>query len=155
MHISAATKEQTESDRNQSGIHQHISKANKMGDNNISEKLKMLSMSTNRSATARLREIFEDIEKAIKLGVRRKDIHQVLKENGFDISFSSFELAIYRIRQEKSKQKVNVSAKPVALEKSVAVTGAASGNPLRVLSGKPKEGEFNPIPTARIEIDKS
>jgi len=74
-----------------------------MDNNNISEKLKTLARGGNRSATARLREIFNEIETALRSGVRRKDIHQALKESGFDISFSSFELAIYRIRKERGK----------------------------------------------------
>jgi len=28
-------------------------------------------------------------------------------------------------------------------------------NPLRALSGKPKEGDYNPIPTAKFEVDNS
>ncbi len=72
-----------------------------MDNNNISEKLKTLARGGNRSATARLREIFDEIETALRSGVRRKDIHQALKESSFNISFSSFELAIYRIRKER------------------------------------------------------
>lgn len=76
-----------------------------MDDNNISEKLHVLAKSKNRSATARIREIFGDIEAAFHAGVRRKDVHKTLNENGFEITLESFELAIYRIRKERGEGK--------------------------------------------------
>ena len=51
-----------------------------MDNNNISERLKALSRGKNRSATARLREIFDDIEAALSAKVLRKDVHQALVE---------------------------------------------------------------------------
>jgi hypothetical protein len=82
-----------------------------MGDNNISEKLKELATGENRSATARIREIFEEIEVTLRSGARRKDVHQALKESGIAITFESFELAIYRIRKEIGKQKKHTAPK--------------------------------------------
>jgi hypothetical protein len=125
-----------------------------MGDNNISEKLKALSQGKNRSATARLREIFVEIEAALRSGVRRKDVHQALSESGFEITFESFELAIYRIRKEGSKQNTH-TAGPRPTDKPAAALPPISGNPLRVLTGKLKDGDHNPIPTAKFEVDKS
>ena len=72
-----------------------------MHDNDISQKLKELAAGKNRSATAMLTEIFDQIEVAIASGVRRKDIYLVLVESGFKITFSSFELAIHRIRNKR------------------------------------------------------
>ena len=74
-----------------------------MDDNNISEKLQTLARGTNRSATARIREIFDQIETALHAGVLRKDVHQALSESGISLSFASFELAVYRIRKERGK----------------------------------------------------
>lgn len=76
-----------------------------MDDNNISEVLNALAKGKNRPATARLREIFNEIEAALRAGVRRKDVHHALTKSGFAISFESFELAIYRIRKERGKKK--------------------------------------------------
>lgn len=110
-----------------------------MGDNNISEKLKALATGSNRSATARLREIFDEIEAALQSGVRRKDVHQTLTENGFSISFASFELAIYRIRKarEVGKIKTPKPEEPVSEKKR---PGKAEEKPVAanvvVLSGK-------------------
>jgi deoxyribodipyrimidine photolyase len=131
-----------------------------MDDNNLSEALQTLAKGKNRPATARIREIFNEIEAALNAGVRRKDIHKALTENGFDgLSFEGFELAIYRIRKERGQQTTHftkssdfcTSAKSVA--KSVETDKKL--NPLHVLSGKPKVGEFNPIPPAKIEFDLS
>lgn len=72
-----------------------------MHDNDISQKLKELATGKNRSATAMLTEIFDQIEAALSAGVRRKDIYQVLIDNGFKITFPSFELAIHRIRNKR------------------------------------------------------
>lgn len=74
-----------------------------MDDNNISEKLQTLARGKNRSATARIREIFDQIETALHAGVLRKDVHQALSESGISLSFASFELAVYRIRKERGK----------------------------------------------------
>ena len=76
-----------------------------MDSENISDKLNALANGKNRSATARLREIFDDIEKALHAGAHRKDVYQTLIENGFEITFESFELAVYRIRKKRKEQK--------------------------------------------------
>lgn len=100
-----------------------------MGDNNISERLRVLATGNNRSATARLREIYDEIEAALRSGVRRKDVHQLLTENGFQISFASFELALYRIRKKKGimgtvekleqKKKTKLESKAVVAKDAV------------------------------------
>jgi len=92
-----------------------------MNDKNISEKLKTLARGKNRSATARLREIFDEIETALRSGVRRKDIHQALGESGFNISFPSLELAIYRIRKERKSPK-NPTQPQLVLEEEKNLT---------------------------------
>lgn len=101
-----------------------------MGDNNISEKLKALAAGSNRSATARIREIFEEIEAALLSGVRRKDVHQTLTENGFSISFASFELAIYRIRKSKKmgKNKTPKTQKTLLEKGEVGEVGSKDEN---------------------------
>lgn len=123
-----------------------------MDNNNISERLKALAKGENRSATARLRDVFNDIEAALKAGARRKDVHHELQKSGFDISFASFELAIYRIRKEiVNQQKIS----PTNLSTPAPAIQATTTNPLHALTGKPKNGDHNPIPTAKFEIDKS
>jgi hypothetical protein len=75
-----------------------------MHDIDISEKLKELAQGKNRSPTARLSEIFDQIEAALGAGVRRKDIYQALADSEFEITFASFELAIHRIRKKRRSQ---------------------------------------------------
>lgn len=119
----------------------------------IVESLLALSTSRNRSVAARVREIIDDIEHALHAGVKTKDVFDVLAKNGFSGTFRSFELAIYRVRKEKKKQIGNTAtwthSLPIASQGSTEVS-----NPLRVLSGKPKDGEFNPTKTVNFELDK-
>ncbi|WP_434152220.1 hypothetical protein ACR2R6_23450 (plasmid) [Methylocaldum gracile subsp. desertum] len=71
---------------------------------NASDALRKLAAGTAaRSATAMLRDIFDDIENAMRAGVRRKAILETLQEEGFKITFKSFESAIYRIRKQRKK----------------------------------------------------
>ena len=120
----------------------------------IVETLLALSTSRNRSVTARVREIITDIERALCAGVKTKDIFDVLSTNGFSGTFRSFELAIYRIRKEKKKLTEN-KARPTPTLQATNQGGTDGSNPLHVLSGKPKEGEFNPNLTVNFELDDS
>lgn len=119
---------------------------------NLISSIRRLASGKNRSTTARIRQIFDEIEAALKAGVRRKDLHQSLVENGFDeLTFRAFELAIYRIRKER----IRVSA---GIGKGISVSNSeqaplTGGNPLRVLNGQPKPHVFSAIPQAKIEID--
>lgn len=126
-----------------------------MDNTNISEKLKALAQGKNRSNTAKLREIFSQIEEALNAGALRTDVYQALKESGFSFSFASFELAIYRIRKEMKKQNMSVPATTRTLLHRAVSVPALGTNPLRVLSGKPKEGEHSPIPLAKFEVDNT
>lgn len=77
-----------------------------MGKLKITEKMQELSQgSENRSATARLRDIFEDIEIALTAGVKREAIWEALKKEGYEMPLKTFESAIYRIKNKKGKKK--------------------------------------------------
>lgn len=69
---------------------------------NIIESLRALSIGPNRSVTARVREIFDEIESALQAGVRIKDVHKVLADNGFGGTLRAFEVAIHRIRKART-----------------------------------------------------
>lgn len=127
-----------------------------MGNNDISEKLQNLARGKNRSATSRIREVLDDIEEALRAGVRREDVHKVLVESGIELTFASFELALYRIRRaEKGKQAANKFAQGPQMQIPVSPAATLGGNPLRVLSGKPREGEHSAIPLAKFEVDNT
>ena len=73
-----------------------------MEKNSVAEALNALATSNeNRSNTARLRDVFDDVELALKAGVKREVVLQSLNENGLDMKMKSFESAIYRLRKER------------------------------------------------------
>lgn len=129
-----------------------------MGKEKIKEVMQALSEgSANRTAIGRIRDIFDDIEIALSAGVKREAIWKALDKEGIKMPLKTFESAIFRIRKERGEKQKHQPGKPsVSSDQAVTKTPAAPGdNPLRALSGKPKEGEFNPIPPAKIEIDNS
>ncbi|HDQ4465239.1 TPA: hypothetical protein P9G65_005553 [Pseudomonas aeruginosa] len=75
-----------------------------MSRSNLQKTLLDLSSGTNsRSQTARLSEVFDDVERALKAGVSRKAVHKALLDDGFTMSFASFENALHRIRKRRGK----------------------------------------------------
>ncbi|WP_230182707.1 hypothetical protein [Aquabacterium sp. CECT 9606] len=56
-----------------------------------------------RSETARLRDVFADIEAALSAGVRREAVLATLHENGFTMTFTGFKSALQRIRKERTE----------------------------------------------------
>lgn len=73
-----------------------------MEKNSVAEALNALATSNeNRSKTARLRDVFDEVERALDAGVRREVVLQSLNDNGLDMGMKSFESAIYRLRKER------------------------------------------------------
>lgn len=58
---------------------------------------------STRSETARLRDVFDDVEAALNSGVRREAVLATLQQNGFTMTMASFKSALQRIRKERSK----------------------------------------------------
>ncbi|MDC6237003.1 hypothetical protein PP724_22835 [Ralstonia solanacearum] len=54
-----------------------------------------------RSETARLRDVFGEVEAALDAGVKRQTILEALNEQGFTMTLKSFESALYRIRKQQ------------------------------------------------------
>lgn len=122
-----------------------------MSSEKLAETLRELACGTNRTTTARIRDIFLEIDAAIKAGVRRKVIHEHLVKNGFTgLSFRSFDLALYRIRKER--QSAN-QIPPDWVATHTPQKSPQSGNPLSSLSSKPQQQVFSPIPSTKIEIE--
>jgi hypothetical protein len=59
---------------------------------------------TARSETARLRDIFDDIEATLSAGVSRAAVLKTLHAQGFTMTAKSFESALYRIRKQREKK---------------------------------------------------
>lgn len=121
----------------------------------IMEAMQTLSKgNVGKTATARIRNIFDGIELAMNAGVKREVIWESInKIDGYKMPLKTFESAIYRIRKERGKQKKHtVATTSVLSTPAISVPGT---NPLRALTGKPKDGDFNSIPTAKFEVDNS
>lgn len=68
----------------------------------ISEQLKKLATDNEkRSKSARLNDLLDDIENALKNGISRQSVIELLAENGFEISMKSFESTLARLRRKR------------------------------------------------------
>jgi hypothetical protein len=75
---------------------------------NASDRLRALaSSSSQRSQSARLRDLMPDIDHAMQNGVRRTEILIVLAEAGLDMKMSYFNIARSRIKKSKAYLKAN------------------------------------------------
>lgn len=89
-----------------------------MTSNSVAEVLQALAKGDKaRSETARLRDVFDEVETAINAGVSRAAILAALHEKGFSMGMRSFESALYRIRKERANQS---TAKTEKVEKPSA-----------------------------------
>lgn len=114
-----------------------------------------------------------ELEAMMDLNISIPKIVVVLEKSGLKVSAHSLRSFFEsRFREEyreylyrngwhrpKDKESAEPLKQPIERRKEVGsstVKKAIPGeNPLRVLSGKPKEGEFHPIPTAKFEVDNS
>lgn len=73
-----------------------------MNSTKISEQLRKLATDNEkRTKSARLNDIFEDIEFALNNGIPRQIIVDLLNENGLEISLKSFESTLARLRKKR------------------------------------------------------
>lgn len=76
-----------------------------MQKNSVVDALRALATGEKaRSETARLRDVFNDVEAALSAGVSRAAILETLHSQGFTMTLKSFESAIYRIRKQREKK---------------------------------------------------
>ena len=98
----------------------------------IAERLRELAFSdTNRSKAARLRDVFEDIELALEAGVSRSVVVDELAKHGLQMSLTTFETTLRRIRKKNGKLR--------SLPALVGETGKAN-------SASQSRLEENPLP---------
>lgn len=91
--------------------------------NNVAEALRAMAKGDeNRSETARLRDVFPEIEAALNAGVRRSAILEAFHSQGFTMTLKSFESALYRIRKQRAK----IGSSPVV---STQIVGPATTPP--------------------------
>ncbi|MCW7541252.1 hypothetical protein OOT46_25915 [Aquabacterium sp. A7-Y] len=68
----------------------------------ISQALRVLAEEGQRSETARLREVLDDVEHALNAGVSRAAVLDVLHAQGFTMSMKTFENTLYRLRKRRA-----------------------------------------------------
>lgn len=99
-----------------------------MSRSSLQETLRDLSSSTeHRSQTARLSEVFNDVERALKAGVSRKAVYKALLDDGFTMSFASFENALHRLRKRRRSSATDALPKEASPKASPASTGFRFG----------------------------
>lgn len=73
-----------------------------MSKDSVVEALRALATSDDRrSETARLRDVFDEVEDALQAGVSRTAILETLHGQGFTMTAKSFESALYRLRRRR------------------------------------------------------
>jgi hypothetical protein len=122
----------------------------------VASALRDLGSSESRSETARLREVFHDIEAALAAGVSRNAILETLHEQGFKMTLKSFESALYRLRKKAAAGKDGI-AKPVSPISAPAPASIPAGQEKIALdtSEKPADEDTNNLPlTAREKRER-
>ncbi|EIM4795054.1 TPA: hypothetical protein MAE81_005119 [Klebsiella pneumoniae] len=72
----------------------------------VSTRLRALATDDKRrSETARLRDVFDDVEATLNAGVTQADVLAELHALGFTMTMASFKSALQRIRKERSGDK--------------------------------------------------
>lgn len=98
--------------------------------NNVAEVLlAMAKGDKNRSETARLRDVFAEIEAALNAGVRRAAILEALHGQGFTMTLKSFESALYRIRKQEAKTGSPPVAAPIVSSAPPVLSEAVDTSP--------------------------
>jgi len=117
---------------------------------------------------SRLAPYWAEITKLRNGNCTLAQVCEFLDENDVHISIAG--LAQYIKRRQKTEGKGGTQAAAIhtvtsplpqprndasmAGSKNALIEGLNSKNPLRVLSGNRKPGEFNPVPTANIEFEE-
>lgn len=114
-----------------------------MGENDISARLRALATDEKRRPeTARLRDVFDDVEAALKAGVPQADVLAELHQGGFKMTLASFKSALQRIRKERKASAPDLKSAEKNNEKPQAQT-AESTTP-KEKAGTQEEAETPP-----------
>lgn len=91
-----------------------------MTEKTLSEKLRSLANDDlTRSKSARLRDVFDDVELALSAGVSKEKILNQLAEDGLNFSMTTFNTTLQRLR---AKRKNEAPSKPVSTTKTTSKT---------------------------------
>lgn len=106
----------------------------------LASKLNEMSQAAEgRSLAARLRDVFPDIEKALRAGVSRKAVLRLLQEDGMQLEMKTFESALYRMRKSNAAQSQKLTP-PAAVQPAAKATetvgSGTSTQPVPIKSDK-------------------
>lgn len=77
-----------------------------MAENGVADVLRKLATGTaGRSDTARLRDIYDQVEAALAAGVTHAAILEALHADGFQFTLAGFQSALYRMRRKAGGRK--------------------------------------------------
>jgi len=134
-----------------------------MAENGMADVLRKLATGTaNRPDTARLRDIFDEVEAALSAGVTHAAIHEALQTGGFKLTLKSFQSALYRLREERQKGSRKREAQPAQpstpnqVRRATPTTGVSPASPPAPppvgkkrgpleLAPSPKKWEWDPL----------
>ena len=77
-----------------------------MDKEDIGKRLRSLATNDQRPKMARMRDIFDDIEKALKAKVPHVVLIEELKNSGLDVSLKVFRTMLLRIRKERELENI-------------------------------------------------
>ena len=116
-----------------------------MSEKTASEIFKKMATSENRPEIARLRDIFEDVERALNAKTSHEVVLAGLHELGFKMNINSFRSALQRIRKErgilKSRKNPTLNQPPSAPTPTPPTEPAEETNPSKKNNGESNTGK--------------
>lgn len=108
----------------------------------------------DRSETARLRDVFTDVEAALKAGVSRAAVLEALHGQGFTMSLKSFESALYRIRRQRATATAEIPAGTQTAPSEISNSVTASPHEAAMTGGKLKSEKVLEAPNKSFSFKK-
>ncbi|MHB1489786.1 MAG: hypothetical protein ACYCTH_04740 [Cellulomonas sp.] len=96
--------------------------------------------------------VLNTLRKYVVFKIGRPAYETYLKRNGWMKTRRKPDGGITKKEEVVSEVQANSGTAAKQKQSTLAAPGE---NPLRALSGKPREGDYNPIPTAKFEVDNS
>lgn len=134
-----------------------------MAETSVADVLRKLATGTaGRSDTARLRDIYNEVEAALSAGVTHTAILEALHADGFTLTLNAFRSALYRMRKKKGSRKgdqpkPSPQRQPQAQETTEGEDDLSDLDPRarreRMASRFVKESSTNPL-LARLTTEK-
>ncbi len=110
-----------------------------MGKSTIADRLRALAADDqNRSKTARVREVIDEIEAALAAGVSRQKVLDALAADGLVMTLRTFDTILKRIRQTRGGKPARATTSR-AQEKSSGVEAEPDSEPSVTGSHNPKD----------------